>query len=237
MVNIKIFRAIENLSDCEKFYEGHRRILQGIGVKEVSSGKNDWFTDPYVYVIMVESEDRSHALGGARIHIANPKTSLPIEEATGFMDPNIYKIIKELSIEGSGEVCGLWNSREVAGLGIGMLFLYLAAIAIAKPLGISTLWALCAPYTLEMAIQFGYRIRKDLGKNGTYYYPKLDLVATAAMMQNVDTLSETDETIKEKILNLRETPNQIIHENYRGREVVINYQLALPNTLHQPITI
>ena len=123
MVKIKAFRATENTGLCQRFIDGHSRVLEAIGVKKVTSSNHDWAYNPASFVILVESDDEEKVLGGARLQAADGKTPLPIEDAAGYMDEKVYDLVKKYSVEGTGEVCGLWNSMEVAGMGIGSIFL------------------------------------------------------------------------------------------------------------------
>ena len=230
MLSIRAFRAVEDPLGCERFIEGHRRVLTSIGVTEVTSAKAEWIDKKSVFVIIVESEDGSQVLGGARVHAADNSYKLPIEEATGFIDPKIFPLVKSKIPEGTGEICGLWNSRQVSGMGIGSMFLTLAAVSIAPQIGLKSLFALCAPYTVSMAESVGYRIVKQIGNNGTFYYPKLDLLATVMFLENTETLDSASEDEKTKIMNLRYQPsNRSVQILKNNSEVVIDFKLELNN--------
>jgi hypothetical protein len=229
MITLRAFRAIDDFEACQKFMYGHRAVLENIGIHKLTSSKDEWMVNPGVFVIIVESEDRTKVYGGARIHVAEGTQPLPIEEATGYLDANIYDIVKNHAITGTGEICGLWNSREVAGMGIGSVFLTRACVIIASQVCLQSLFALCAPYTIKMAQTVGYQIIYELGNNGTFYYPKLDLVATAMILNDVNTLSLADPIEKESIMSLRANPTQVRKEILREREVVLDYRLEIPN--------
>ena len=116
-IRIRAFRAIDDLKTCLKFIEGHRRVLAIYGIENITTNTDDWIYNPAIFVIVVESLDGKKMFGGARVQAANGITPLPIEEATGEMDSKIYD-----AQDGTAELSGLWNSKEVAGLGIGSLF-------------------------------------------------------------------------------------------------------------------
>ena len=229
MITLRAFRAIDDFDTCQKFMHGHRSVLENIGIKKLSSAKDEWMESPAVFVIIVESEDRSKVFGGARVHVADGKLQLPIEEATGYLDNSIYNIVKDYAVNGTGEICGLWNSREVAGMGIGSVFLTRACVIIASQICLQSLFALCAPYTIKMAQMVGYHIIDHIGNNGTFYYPKLDLVATAMLLDDVNTLKLADAEEKEKIMSLRGNPNHVRTEILREKEIVLDYHLEIPN--------
>ncbi len=150
-VRLRAFRAIDDPYACELFYQGHAKVLTNIGVKQVTSSNNGWMSNPGAYVLIVESLNGEKVYGGARVHDACGSEPLPLEQATYAMDPRIRDIIGRKTLNGTGEICGLWNSREIAGYGIGSVFLFRAAIAVCMQIGLTSLFGLCAPYTLPMA--------------------------------------------------------------------------------------
>jgi hypothetical protein len=229
MISIRAFRAIDDLEACQKFAVGHRHVLENIGVKKVTSSKDEWMHNPGAFVIIVENTEGTKVYGGARVEVAGGPFKLPIEEATGYLDPKIYDVVKEYAVNGTGEICGLWNSREVAGMGIGSVFLTRACVTISTQIKLQTLFALCAPYTIKMAENVGYHILETVGNKGTFYYPKLDLLATAMILEDVPVLSRGDKEEVDSIMALRAMPIQKRIETLRKKELEINYNLEIPN--------
>jgi len=214
--------------------DGHMNILKVFGITMITSANTEWFNDPNTYVIIVESKDNDKVLGGARLHVSGGKYNLPIESAVGDLDDSIYRIIKEYEIDGTAELCGLWNSREIAGLGIGSILLTRSTVAVANQLKIKTIWALCAPYTVEMATNVGFKIATFIGDNGTFYYPKDDLLATAVILLDINDLSAAKEDDKNEIIKLRENPKQIkLEKGRRGATYNMEYDLIIK---HDKIT-
>ncbi|HEY1008420.1 MAG TPA: hypothetical protein VGD92_14600, partial [Sphingobacteriaceae bacterium] len=187
VVRLRAFRAVDDPAACELFVEGHAHVLTSIGVTKVTSSKNEWTRNPAAFVLIVESLDRTKVFGGARVHVAGGSEPLPIEQATGALDRSIFELVWQYARHGTGEICGLWNSREIAGYGIGSIFLTRAAVAISTQIGLQSLFALCAPYTVKMAETVGYEIETSIGNEGTFYYPKLDLLATTMLLKDVGT--------------------------------------------------
>lgn len=227
MIRIRLYRAIDDPESCKKFIIGHRHVLENIGVTKVTSSKDAWMYNPGVYVLIVEDSEDNRVLGGARVHIASQKDRLPVEEATCYIDPKVADVVDNHIPFGTGEICGLWNSREVAGLGIGAVFLTRAAVAISTQINLTSLFALCAPYTVAMAANVGYEIEKSVGNSGTFYYPKLDLVATFMVLRDVAVLSKAIDEEKSPILELRANPVCEKIEIHRNRNVHLHYQLKL----------
>ena len=125
-------------------------------------------------------------------------------------------------------MCGLWNSREVAGLGVGSIYLGRVGVALGTQLNISTLYALCAPATVKNCMRVGFLVDEKLGDQGTFYYPKEGLVATAVLLHDVATLSTAEPDEREKIFDLRQTPVQQKQDlSPRGQEIGIDYDLII----------
>lgn len=227
MLRLRAFKATEDPESCQKFLKGHGEILTSIGVNKVTSSKAGWADNPGTFVLVVEDSESGLVLGGARVDTSYGNDKLPISLATGYMDPKIDDFIAAEAKFGTGEICGLWNSRKVAGLGFGSLFLTRAAVTITTQIGVKSLFALCAPYTVATAEDFGYETIKEVGNEGTFYYPKLDLLATAMKLNDTSTLNNAAELEKTRVVSLRSDPNQRFEEQLRRRSVDVQYQLDL----------
>jgi len=229
VVRLRAFRAIDDPEACKLFIEGHEHVLTSIGVTKVTSSKNDWAKNPAAFVIIVESLDGERVYGGARVHVAGGSEPLPIEQATGALDKSVFPLVWQYARYGTGEICGLWNSREIAGYGIGSIFLTRAAVAISSQIGLQSLFALCAPYTVKMAEAVGYEIETSIGNKGTFYYPKLDLLATTMILKDVATLQKAIDEDRSAIFRLRENRDLVRVEVLRKKEIEIHYEIQVPN--------
>jgi len=88
---------------------------------------------------------------------------------------------------------------------------------------------LCAPYTVKMAELVGYNIETSVGNNGTFYYPKLDLLATSMILKDLDTLSSADADERNAIFKLRSELNVVRLEQLRKKTIKIYYETKIPN--------
>jgi hypothetical protein len=228
-VKIRAFRSSDEPETCQRFIEGHLKVLENIGVKKVTSAKNDWVNNQNSYTIIVESLEEDKVYGGARLQIADGVTPLPLEEATGYMDKNVTEIVKKQMQFGTAELCGLWNSREVAGLGVGAFFATKAGVVIAEQLSLKSIFALCAPITVKFANKVGCTICKDIGNQGTFYYPKLDLVATIVLLNDTEKLTDAEPEVRKSILYLRKNLQSNVTEKVPKRDVhlKIDYDLRI----------
>lgn len=230
-IRIRAFRATDDFKTCLKFYEEHKRVLEQHGVTQVTSATAEWMFSRSVFVVVVETMDGGKLYGGARVHAADGKTLLPIETAVGGMDSSIHDYVRYYAQNGTGELCGLWNSFEVAGLGIGSLFPSRVSVVIAEQIGLNTMFSLCSPATVRFNQWIGSRIFTEVGNNGAFYYPKLDLIATAVFLDDVKDLSSAHPRERQKMLSLRETPICYAVEKspFKNVNVHVHYQLDLPN--------
>jgi hypothetical protein len=227
MLKVKLFRAIDDLESCKRFAEGHGNVLRDYGVTKVTSAKHDWFYNPGVYVALVLSEDESEVYGGERVHLAHEDFPLPIESAVGIVDPNIYSLVKTYKDRGlTGELCGLWNAKNIAGKGVAIL-LTKVGVAIAKVLRMDSLFVLCAPYTVSMCQQAGFEIETSIGNQGTFYYPKLDLIATSLLIKDLDNLPHADPEFRKQIFDHVNKPLSISVESGPKGSIEVQLNLSL----------
>ena len=186
-----------------------------------------WMQDPDTYLILVESENGEKIYGGARLQVAKGGFPLPIEDALTKFDNNIHQYIRDMIPEGTGELCGLWNSREVAGLGVGSIYLGRVGVSLAMQLKLKTLYALCAPATVNNCMRVGFIVDERLGDSGTFYYPKEGLIATSVILNDVQELSTADPYEREKILELNNSPvlRKFEIAPRHNQEIEIDYNL------------
>ncbi len=226
---IRAFRAPDDPETCFKFIQGHRKVLSIYGIENITTNTEEWVYNPSIFVVVVESLDKEKLFGGARLQAADGINMLPIEEATGKMDPKIHDVVNHHSQFGTGELSGLWNSKEVAGLGIGSLFPSRASVIIAEQIGLTTMFSLCSPTTVRFNQWIGSSILTSVGNNGTFYYPKLDLLATACFLEDVVTLKNAHPRERDKMLYLRNYPTAIVTEKspFKNLHVNVHYDLAI----------
>jgi len=229
-VRIRAFRAVDEPETCIKYLEGHRHVLEKFNIPKVASANAEWMYNPAAFVFVVESLNREKLYGGARVLVAGGTQPLPIEESIGRYDTKIYELVKKHGIEGgTGEGCGLWNSREIAGYGIGSIFLSRVGVAIATQIGIKTLFGLCAPYTVNLAETIGYRVDIRLGNQGHFYYPRDDFKVTSMFYRDVNSLETATPEGQASIMSLRDNPHIVRIEELRKKRIKIHYDIEIPN--------
>jgi tetrahydromethanopterin S-methyltransferase subunit B len=224
VIKIRVFRASEDEESSHLFVEGHRKVLDAYGVTKVTSNKENWIGDPNTYVIVAETKDSSRILGGARVQVRSQEIKMPMEDAIAKIDPQINHYVDAIGNYKVAELCGLFNSKEVAGYGIGSIFLGRVGMVVASQIGIDKLMALCSPATLRNCFRVGFEILRELGLNGKFYYPKEGLIATALILNDIVNLPAANPEEREKIFNLRQNPNCTILETGPKGELEINYK-------------
>jgi len=225
MIKIRAFRAVEDLDSCRSFAEGHANVLRDYGVSKVTSSSTDWFYNPAAYVMIAENKETGEVVGGIRIHIADGVTHLPMEDAISIVDTKVYDLIKKYIPIGTGELCGLWNAKSVAGYGLGSYFLMRVGISVTNQLNLPTLFALCAPHTLQISVEKGFEKETSIGNEGTFIYPKLDLVATSIIIKDTQNLPGALPSERDLVFELRDNPNITRMEHGPKGSIEISYNL------------
>ena len=224
-VRIRAFRANEDKETRDKYFLGLEQVLLYYGITRVTSQSKTWFDNDDTWLVVVETMDTKEILGGARMQKAVPNLRLPIEDAISFKDPKIHEVVQSYYETGAGELCGLWNSRRVAGYGLGSIFLGRAAIALAPKILFKKVLALCSPATKGHCLRVGFDIDKRFGKSGEFIYPKENLVATTLIMENPIELPFAQDSDRQKIFEIRNNPFLSIIEDTQRGEIKLSYSL------------
>ncbi|CAG5073042.1 hypothetical protein DYBT9623_04569 [Dyadobacter sp. CECT 9623] len=227
VAKIRAFKSTEDSETCLRYIDEHRKVLEAYGVKQVTSANRDWLEDENTFVIIVESEDGGKIYGGARLQVRQETRKMPMEHAIAKKDTRIYSYVDELKDEKIAELCGAFNSKEVAGFGIGSVFLGRVGIALTTGLDITRLLALCSPPTLRQCLRLGFEVIRTLGNNGTFYYPKEGLIATAIVVTDLEQLPLAHEEELKHIKRLRNNPVQFAVEQGPKGEIALHYDLNI----------
>lgn len=225
-VTIRSFHAVSEPETCQRFFEGHVETLRSYGLEPISSSKNDWFYNPEVYGVIAEIDGK--VVGGVKIHKVGGTQMLPVEESVGYMDERLYDIVRRYAENGAGEACGLWNAREVSGMGISSVMM-LAVVSLTDQLDINTLFGLSSDHTLPLFRTLGYRVIRSLGDYGDFVYPTPKYLARVIKM-NARTLSGALPYNREMIFALRANPDQTRIEKSNKGSIRVKYQLRIPVT-------
>lgn len=225
-ITFQSFTAIHEPELCERYLEGHVQVLKDYGITNITTNNRLWMELPNVHGVVAIDEE-GEIVGGVRVHIADGVHPLPVEKAVGYMDAKVTAVINEYFDEGTGELCGLWNAKSVAGIGISLL-LVRAGIAIVNQIKLGSLFTICGDYTMPMVRRVGFIVEDSLGNKGEFFYPKDDYIARVLRKMNAETLETADEYDRERILDLRYNPEQHTIEQGPKGEIDVDYHLLIP---------
>lgn len=230
-INIRVVRAITDMEVTEKYIDGHYKVLEAYGVTKVTSADTSWKANPNVYLLLVELGESGRIVGGARIQLRSTGFPLPLEDAIYEKDASIVDFMSKYQDLEVAEYCGLWNSREIAGFGIGSIYLVRLGVALSSLLNLKNLMALCSPATVKTAESVGFKIISSLGNEGKFLYPKDGLVATILEIQDVVNIPLATDGEKDMIFDLRKNPVQYKKEISRRGELEIYFDLDVQNLI------
>ncbi len=225
--NYKVFayRAIDQPDLCEQYIAGHVKVLTDYGITNITSNNNTWTKNPHIYCIGLKEVNSNILLGGIRIQLADGLYPLPVENAIGYMDSNIYTMVDRYAQNGKvGELSGLWVNNKLKGMEFGP-HLVRASIASSNQLNFKTLIGICAGYSLKMFNQVGFIIDTSLGKKGDFPYPNDNYIAHVVGILNAITLNSATEYDKKIMTSLRKNNVQKRSQIYSGNKIEINYDL------------
>jgi len=227
-VKIRVTHAMSDLATTERYIDGHFKVLESYGVTKVTSADRSWINNPNVYLLLVESaEEDNKILGGGRVQLRGKDFPLPLEGAILEKDIRILDHMKKFNDLEVAEYCGLWNSREVSGYGIGSIYLIRIGVALTSFLNLKCLMAFCSPYTVQNSRSVGLEIIETLGDKGTFLYPKEGLVATIMEVNDVDTLEKAFDEERDFIFDLRKNPKQTRTLYSEKGELEVEFDLNL----------
>jgi hypothetical protein len=226
-VRIRVIKATEDISSTEKYINGHYSVLESYGVTKVTSADRSWVGNPNAYLLIVESLDNFEVYGGGRVQLKSEFFPLPLESAIEEKDIKINEYLKNYRNLEVAELCGVWNSKKIAGYGIGSIFLIRAGVIISSILKLKNLMGFCSPFTLRNCQNLGFKIIESLGDKGSFFYPKEGLMATITDISDLENLPNALPEEQEKILYLIKNPQHEAYETSPKGDFTIVYDLKI----------
>ena len=205
-VHLRILRASEDVGLCRQMVEGHKRVLRAYGIKKISSFNTDWIGRDDVILIVALSADGEKILAGTRLQTGPEPNSFPLFRAVGTEDETIEPWLKSIIPEGTMELNGMWNSLELAGMGLGVEWMVQSAMASMSMLNLRNLLALTSPVTRRMRDKMGWRIHSEFGNNGYFKYPTDKLRASIEQFIFPDYLPNSEPEVKSFLEDLWAAP-------------------------------
>lgn len=215
---VRVFRADKFPELCHALVDGHQAVLQAYGIKKLTTFNRDWIGNPQVIVIAAVTRghgvDGLHerVLGGARMHGATKVSDLPLLKAVGNQDPNLSQHMQEFVDEGAYELGGMWNSIELAGMGVEATFLIQASMAALSMVGGRHLFALTSPVTRRMQRPLAFFTDTEVGEDGYFTYPTERLRATIARYTFPENINHVDPKVRALLEGIWQDPEAMVHE-------------------------
>jgi len=208
---IRVFRSGKDEALCHALVDGHRAVLAAYGIKRLTTFNRDWIGREDVLVIAALGDD-GRILGGARLQHLHTLDDTPLYRAVGDQDPDLAEVLRPYMEEGAWELGGLWNSMELAGMGVEASYLVRAALA-AMPLADARhLFALTSPVTRRMQAALGFETQGGIGDNGFFVYPTPTLKASIARFTFPEQLAMATPEVRNFLKGIWEDPMAYAHE-------------------------
>ena len=204
-----VSRASQDTRLCNRLLNGHKRVLEAYGIKNLSSFRTDWFRRDDVYVIAVLTPDGERVLAGARLQPGSVANDFPLHQAVGHLDDQVGEFLASIIPEGAYELNALWNSIELAGMGLGSEFLIEVAMAALPLMDAHHLIALTSPVTRRWREKHGWRLREELGDQGYFVYPKPSLRASIEHYKHPEFESNVQREVQELMASIRKRPQDV----------------------------
>lgn len=204
--SVSIFRADTKIDLCHRLVDGHEQVLRAYGIENLTTFNRDWIGNPGVMVISITDKDE-RVLGGARMLTAKRTEDLPLYRAVGDQDLDLASGLQVYMDEGAYELGGLWNSIELAGMGVDATFLIKAAMAAMPLLDARHLFALTSPVTRRMQAPLGFHSMPEFGNEGFFTYPTDRLKASIARFTFPDQVKDTDDEVQDLLRLIWEDPH------------------------------
>ena len=195
-VVLKILRASEDVVLCQAMVEGHKRVLHAYGIKNISSFNTDWIGRDDVILIVAMSADGNKILAGTRLQSGDNPEDFPLYQAVGHMDEGLKPWLSTLLKDGTMELNGMWNSIELAGMGLGVEWMVQSAMASMSILDLRNILALTSPVTRKLRDKMGWSIKDQFGDDGYFKYPNDKLLASIEQFIFPDDLPKSQKEVR-----------------------------------------
>jgi hypothetical protein len=225
-VRLRLTKASEDQETVRRYIKGHEEVLLHNGVK-LSEGYDYWHSLETVYLLVAESLDGQTCYGGSRLHLWNGKDPLPVQSFLAPIENRVYEELDSLAANSGGilEIAGLWNSRLVAGLGLGSEHIIRTSIALSVFLQPRLVFTFCSPFVSRFADEFGFLPYRNLGNEGKFPFPDERWMSTINYLEDKFNLPYAKAEERNKIFEIRANKLFVKEYNDRGRNLKIHYQL------------
>lgn len=203
---IRVFRSHRDEALCHELVTGHQAVLNAYGIEQLITFDRQWIGDPEVIVLAAVSGRDGRVLGGARMYRGVRPNDLPMFRAVSHQDAGLGAFLAPFLAEGAYELGGLWNSMELAGMGVDATYLIQAAMATLPMLSARHIFALTSPVTRRMQAGLGFLTEPQVGDGGFFVYPTPKLRATIARFTFPEQLADAQPAVRTLLEGIWQDP-------------------------------
>jgi hypothetical protein len=225
-VRVKARRAAYADAECRRHAIECRKVLSAYGIANVTSAAQEWWRDDETFTVLVEDDVTGLPLGGVRLQRHRRGVLLPFERALASIDPRVHALVERCAERGVGELCGLWRAIELRGLGLGSK-LTMMGIALATDVQVNVLFGLCDTRNVHANARLGFGIDARLASNGTFAYPRAELVAHVLRIDDAVRLPGASAEARAAVEHYRSEPFGLEVVETAQRRVEIHRDLRL----------
>jgi hypothetical protein len=223
----KAYRACDAVDECKRNAVACLAVLRWYGIAHITSARQAWWTNRDTFAVLLEDHETGEPVGGVRLQRWGNGETLPLECALEGVDGRASSWVSGFRARGVGELCGLWCSRKLRGLGLGARLTSMG-IAMATQARTNTLLGVCDTRNVATNVRLGFRRDLTLATQGTFEYPRPGLVAHVLRIDGAcDDLPACSWEARSAIGHYRDTPvgSETIASDQR--QVVLTRDLRL----------
>jgi hypothetical protein len=225
---IRIFRSSKDEALCHELVDGHQAVLNAYGIEQLITFDRQWIGDPEVLVLAAVAGREGRVLGGARMYRGVEPADLPMFRAVAHQDAGLASFLSPYLAEGAYELGGLWNSMELAGMGVDATYLIQGAMATLPMLSARHIFALTSPVTRRMQAGLGFLTESQVGDEGFFVYPTPKLRATIARFTFPEQLADAQPSVRALLEGIWQDPlrSTCVLQGPKG-EIQLHFQIDL----------
>lgn len=224
-LTIQAFRAVDHREHVIRYIVEHHRVLEDIGVTSALKMDYGWCMDPRTVVIAALHEDLG-MVGGCRVEFAHQQRKLPIYQHLSPMMPDLDRTLGEIVGARGAELAGLWVAHRFGGNGIPW-YLTAAAVSVLDRIDASEVLCFAAEYTRKYALQNGFEPITTIGDAGRVDFPIPGISSYVLVNRNTGSLERAMAIEKDRLMSLRQTPEQVRMECMYERPLEVTYRLHI----------
>lgn len=223
----KAHRAPDAEQACRRNAVACLEVLRWYGIANITSARQPWWGNGQTFALLLEEHETGEPMGGVRLQRWGNGVPLPIEGALEGIDGRARDWVAALGVGGVGELCGLWCSRKLRGLGLGARLTSMG-LALARQARTHTVLGVCDTRNVATNLRLGFRRDRTLASEGAFEYPRPGLFAHVLRMDGAcGDLSGCSPEARSTISHYRDDPVGSETITAGGRRLILTRDLRL----------